>query len=307
MRSNETSRITDVREMSESGRQDRSEHGGRPSDAPRMNVNQLRTERPKVMGVPLETVQTAPHWTPQSPEAPAAAQPLLGTSQPLLTAGRPVPINMGSGRIPEGGGNASIKQKSVFESPRGAGSQVNEVRLLGNGPRLQQLQVAQAAQGGVPPPPPAAPHEYRRAIGQATPVEPQYREAEIERIIERQLPPQGMTKKEAQQLADALTVALDVSEKALAAGEKCFGVDDASIAQARATRDYLANFAYSAGASDRTDPAKLPKEKLDTVERILECQMAHERLVAQNSPSVLALLAAGVVVVGVTYLVVKTL
>jgi hypothetical protein len=271
-------------------------------------MSEQQGKRPMVVGVPLETAKASPHWVPPSQQPAGAAQPVLGSSRPLFSAGRAVPIMSGSGRIPDGNGNGSMKQKSVFEGPRGAGAQINQVRLMGGGPQLQQLQVSQAAHGGAPPPPQdfGSP-EVRRGIGQATPVETPVREAQIERIIERQLPPQGMTKKEAQLLADSLAVAVVVAQEALAAGEKCFGVDDAVIGDVKATRDYLASFAYSANEADRTNPARLPKEKLDNVERVIECQMAHERLMAQGGPSILALLIGGAIVAGVTYVLVKNL
>lgn len=207
---------------------------------------------------------------------------------------------MGSGRLPEGGGNATMKQRSVFEGPRGAGAAVREVKLMGSGVQIQQLQVAQAAQAGHHGTP-VQPHARVTATAQpmmaqaaapAPAAAPPASEAEIERIIERQLPPQGLTKKEAQQLADALSVAIDAAQKATASGVRCFGVDDASIADALKTRDYLANFAYNAGASDRTDPAKLTPDKLNTVERILECQMT------QGSGSNTAALVVGGVILG---------
>lgn len=302
MRSNETSRVTDPRELSEAGHEGRYEHSGRPSDVPRMN--EPRAQRPQVVGVPLEPVKTGPHWVPPARQT-MGAQPILGAPQPLLGPGQPVPINRGSGRIPDGGGNGSMKQRSVFEGPRGPGAPIHELRLVGLAPNLQQLQVSQAAHAGVPQGPP--PPEPRRVIGQAAPAETEVGKVQIERIIERQLPPQGMTKKEALQLADALTIAIGVSEIAIASGEVCFGVDDATIADAKATRDYLANFAYTAAAADRTNPSRLPKERLDTVERILECQMAHERLQAQKSGNILAFVIGGAIIAGVTYLVVKTL
>lgn len=314
MRSNQTSRISDARELSEADPGSRREHERSSSDFSRTNVTRERNDRPVVVGVPLESVKAGPHWVGASDyQQSAAGQPPVGAAQPVLAGVRPVPLNSGSGRIPEGGGNGSMKQRSVFEGPRGPGAQINEVRLRNNGPQLHQLQVVQAASRGVPNPTSSQPApafkapEFRRAVGQATPVQTPSGEAEIDRIIERQLPPQGMTKKEAQQLADALTIALDVTEKAIAAGEKCFGVDDAAIADAKATRDYLANFAYNASASDRTSPTRLPKEKLDTVEHILECQMAHERLAAQNRPGIVPFLLTAAVVAGVTYLVVKNL
>lgn len=311
MRSNSTSRIADPRELSEAGPESRIEYVGSPSDIPRPNMSEQRAQRPVVVGVPMESVKTGPHWVPPSQQHSAGVQPLLGSAQPLMTAGRPVPLSSGSGRIPEGGGNASMKQRSVFEGPRGAGSPLSEVRLTGTGPRVQQLQVSQAAHSAPPlfsPPPQYAPQEnVRRVIGQATVMAAEPREAEIERIIERQLPPQGMTKKEASQLADALSTAVVVSEQALAAGERCFGVDDAAIADAKATRDYLLQFVNTASAADRTNPGRLPKERLDIVERVIECQMAHERLQGQGGPSLLALLLGGAIVAGVTYFLVKEL
>ncbi len=194
-----------------------------------------------------------------------------------------------------------MKQRSVFEGPRGAGAQVRQVKLLGNGLQIPQIQVAQAAnqqhapaahaQGNGRVTATAQPMMAQAAPAASAPAQ----EAEIERIIERQMPPQGLTKKEAQQLADALSLAIDASQKAVAGGVKCFGVDDASIADAQKIRDYLANFAYNAGASDRTDPNRLTPDKLNTVERILECQMAQENAGSNAAPLVVGGVILGAV------------
>lgn len=292
MRSNTTSPVGDVRELSE----DRAA-AGRRYGGPEMsekNVSEQANPRPRVMSVPLEAApQAGPRFAPQHEARPHAAP------QPLMASSQPVPVESAGigGRLPEGGGNATMKQRSVFEGARGSGSPVREVRLMNNAPVLNQLQVMQAAQAQAPGARQAAAPE--RAYAYAQPELGEERGAP-EPEVQRQFPPDGMGRREAQQLADALSGAIDLARAALSGGEKWFGVDEASLGDASRARDYLANFAHNAGAADRTDSSKLSPRTLGAIERVLEFRMAQEK---SGGSSALAIVVGVIVIGGIALLV----
>jgi len=286
MKSSTTSPVGDPRELSE----DRRRNGGQ--EMSERNVSDQANPRPRVMSVPLEAAPAGPRFAPQQGTRPQTP------SQPLMASSQPVPVESAGigGRLPDGGGNATMKQRSVFEGARGAGSPVREVRLMNNAPMLNQLQVVQAAQVQAPRQPQAAPPEraYAHAqpeIGDGAAPAPE---------VQRQLPPDGMARREAQQLADALSGAIELARAALSGGERWYGLDEASLGEASRARDYLANFAHNAGAADRTDPSRLTPKVLGSVERVLEFRMAQEKSGGSN---VLAIVVGAVVVGGIVLLI----
>lgn len=291
MRSSTTSPVGDVRELSE----DR-DASGRRSGGPSMserNVSEQANTRPRVVSVPLEAAPAAgPRFAPQNEARPQAAP------QPLMASSQPVPVESAGigGRLPDGGGNATMKQRSVFEGARGAGSPVRQVKLMNNAPMLNQLQVVQAAQAHAPQPQqaPAAATERAYAVAQPELGDERSAAPARETEIQRQLPPEGMARREAQQLADALSGAIDHAREALSGGERWYGLDEAALAEASRARDYLANFAHNAGAADRTDPARLSPRVLGSVERVLEFRMAQEKSGGSNTLAIVV----GVIVIG---------
>jgi len=285
MRSNTTSPVGDAREMSEDRDPMGRRYGGHQMSE--TNVSEQANPRPRVMSVPLEAAPAAPRF-----EARQEARP-QGASQRLMASSQPVPVESAGigGRLPDGGGNATMKQRSIFEGARGNGSPVREVRLMNTAPALSQLQVVQAAQAHAPQPQPQqAQPGPERAYAYAQPELGEERAPEIQ----RQLPPEGMARREAQQLADALSGAIELARSALAGGEKWYGVDEASLSEASRARDYLANFAHNAGAADRTDPERLSPRVLGSVERVLEFRMAQEKSGGSNTLAIVV----GVIVIG---------
>lgn len=293
MRSSTTSPVGDVRELSDD-RDAMGRRSGGPSMSER-NVSEQANTRPRVVSVPLEAAPAAgPRFAPQNEARPQAAP------QPLMAASQPVPVESAGmgGRLPDGGGNATMKQRSVFEGARGAGSPVRQVKLMNTAPMLNQLQVVQAAQAHAPQAQPqqapAAAPERAYAVAQPELGDERSSAPSEGTEIQRQLPPEGMARREAQQLADALSGAIDRAREALAGGERWYGLDEAALGEASRARDYLANFAHNAGAADRTDPARLSPRVLGSVERVLEFRMAQEKAGGSNALAIVV----GVIVIG---------
>jgi hypothetical protein len=196
----------------------------------------------------------------------------------------PVQPVMG-GRVPDGNFGVGSQVRSIFDIPRQA------PRAEAQRPRIVAKALGQEAPPAPPPepapPPPAAP----------PPVPPE----KVEAILRRETPPEGLTKKEAAELAAALTPALENSALALAEGEQCLGVDDSSLKKATGLRDGLVRFAGTAPENARLeiDPADIT-----LLEQVLECSDLYltkkQAATSKTVAFVLGGLLAGAIVLALT-------
>lgn len=222
--------------------------------------------RARVQATPVEA-------RAQAPQAPQAAQGVRIRATPV----EPQPTRMD-------GGGVAIRGRSSFDArQRGAGSMLQEVRLAGGtGPLdIRPRAVAQLDMG-----------QAEQAKPEAAPAAPAW--ADVERIVARESESRGLTRKEASDLALALTTAADQSAAAIEAGERCVGVDDAAIADARAFRDRLARFAATAALDARYD--QFTSAELALAERVLECGDLYAKLQESRQSGVMAWALGGLIV-----------
>lgn len=169
-------------------------------------------------------------------------------------------------RVPQralGGANIS-RGRSVFEEAvRGPGAQVREVRLRAGPfwPRMGQE---------APPPSP-----------------------EVERVVEREAAPEGLTPEEARAMAADLGTAIEATANAVREGVACGGVDSFVVEEARAIREILERFAASAPAGSRSEP--LPPEDLETIRAVRECRKVYEQLSTVVQQRTALIVAGGIV------------
>lgn len=183
-------------------------------------------------------------------------------------------------RVPEralGGANIS-RGRSVFdEAVRGPGAQVQEVPLRGG------------FQGA---PPPQAPGQAvaRPAIGQAPTAREQ---SEVERVIQREMPPVGVSREEARAIVTALGPALEASAKAVEEGVACGKVDSFMVQEVRVLKDFLERFAAVARAGERND--RLGAGDFSKIDEILACQVVYEQVSAAVKDRTTAFVVGGIV------------
>jgi hypothetical protein len=225
----------------------------------------------------------------ERPRIQARALPQPDIQLPSAPQGIPVQAAAG-GRIPDGSASIGANVRSIFDAPR-APQQPNMGRAAPapQRPRVMAMALGQEAapEAPAPTPPPPAP-----------PSPPQ-----VEAILKREAPPEGITKSEANDLALALNPALENSALALAEGEQCFGVDNSSLTKATGLRDGLVKFAKTA-----PDNARLQIEPKDItlIEQVLDCSSIYENKKKADSAKTIAFVAGGLLVGAVVLLVVSS-
>lgn len=216
-----------------------------------------------------------------------------------VPAPAPVPapggVNLGQApvRIPEGGINgASVIARSVFdESVRGLGSPLQQVRVRMTPSPLQAVAIGEHAT----PVAAARPVVTARAsMGQEEVAVPLPERIGVERVIQRELSPVGLTRDEAASISAALGPALEASAKALQEGVKCGRVDSVTIQEVRLLREFLARFALVASADERTD--RLSSDDFSMIDEVLACQAIAEQVAGAREDKTTALLVGGLVV-----------
>lgn len=221
---------------------------------------------------------------------------------------RPQGIPVGqSFRVPERAlGGASVQRgRSVFdESVRGPGAQLRQVELRGWGGPFQQAPIALASGpiGGPPLPRVSARLQTRSTnvmgqaplgqapLGQAPPARQQ---SEVERVIQRELPPIGLTREEARALATVLGPAIEASAKAVAEGIACGKVDSFAVDEARSLKAYLERFAAVARPGERNE--RLSTDDFARLDAILACQKVYDQVAGATSTTTAALVVGGLV------------
>lgn len=183
-----------------------------------------------------------------------------------------VAIGQAPVRLPEGGlgAAAQVRTRSVFdESVRGMGAQVQQIPL-----RTALFPV----QGTLPQISRPAPPRVLARLGQPGQVTPppQQQRTEIERVIQRELPPVGLSRQEAAAIAAALKPAIETSLKAVAERVSCGKVDSFMIQEVRALKDFLERFVSLTRADERTE--RLSADDFSKIDEVLACQSVYEQV-----------------------------
>lgn len=230
------------------------------------------TTRPITFGTSPPKTQTNPAEQPEPemgsrPRIQAKAMPQADIQLPS-SQGIPLQSGMG-GRIPDNTGMGA-QARSFFDAPKQAAMQR---------PRVQAVAMGQDAKPETPaaaPPPPAPPSPPK-----------------IEAILKREAPPEGITKSEANDLAQALSPALENSGLALAEGEQCFGIDNSTLVKGTGLRDGLTKFATTAA-----DNARLQIEPKDIaiMEQVLDCSLIYLNKKKADTAKMFAFIAGGLLV-----------
>jgi hypothetical protein len=206
------------------------------------------------------------------PRIQAKAIPQADIQLPSVQ-GIPVQGGMG-GRIPDNNLGMGAQARSFFDAPKTVAPQAAPLR-----PRVRAVAMGQEskpespATAPLPPAPPSPP--------------------KIQAILKRETPPEGITKSEAQELALALSPALENSALALTEGEQCFGIDNATLVKATGLHDGLIKFVTTA-----PDNARLQIEPKDIalMEQVLDCNLIYLNKKKADSAKTVAFIAGGLLV-----------
>lgn len=204
-------------------------------------------ERPRIMAKPM-----------------AAPDVQLPNNQTI-----PVMPAMG-GRIPDGNNmGVGAQVRSIFDVPKQPQPQLQRPSIQGqNRTRVFAKALGQEALPAPPPPQPTA------TTPPPAPVKPPPPPPEkIEAVLRRETPPEGLVKREALDLAAALTPALENSALALAEGEQCIGIDDSSLKKATGLRDGLLKFSAEAPENARLE---IDPTDITLMEQVLDCSALYE-------------------------------
>lgn len=225
------------------------------------------TTRPITFGTSLLKEKPEPEVSAR-PRIQAKAMPQADIQLPS-SQGIPLQGGMG-GRIPDNNMGMGAQARSFFDAPKATTAAPQR-------PRVQAVAMGQDAKPEAPAPPPPVP-----------PSPPK-----IEAILKREAPPEGITKSEAQDLAQALSPALENSGLALTEGEQCFGIDNSTLVKATGLRDGLVKFATTAA-----DNARLQIEPKDIaiMEQVLDCSSIYLNKKKADTAKMLAFVAGGLLV-----------
>lgn len=224
--------------------------------------------RPRARAVPKEEAEMG-----ERPRIHAKPLPSSDIQVPMGNQAMPVQPAIG-GRVPDGNFGIGAQVRSIFDIPnQGPVTQ----QVVPQRPRV----VAKAlGQEEVPPAPPPEPP-------------PPSPPGMVEAVLKRETPPEGLVKKEAAELAAALTPALENSALALAEGEHCIGIDDSTLKKATGLRDGLVKF-----ATEAPENARLEVEPADItlMEQVLECSALYETKKQAATAKTVAFVLGGVLV-----------
>lgn len=226
--------------------------------------------RPRSRTIPKEEAEMG-----ERPRIQAKPLPSSDIQVPFGTQPIPIQTAMG-GRIPEGNFGVGAQVRSIFDIPNPSA----RPDMAGS----QRPRIIARALGQEEVPPPSSP-----------PATPPPSAERVEAVLQRETPPEGLTKKEAAELAGALTPALENSELALAEGEQCIGIDDSSLKKARGLRDGLVKFANQAPENARLE---VEPEDITLMEQTLECSALYEEKKKSATGKTVAFVLGGVLVGG---------
>lgn len=248
------------------------------------------TTRPITFGTSIPRAKAVEKPEPELGERPriqARAMPQADLQLPSALQG--IPVLQGSGgRIPDNNMGIASQARSIFDVPRAVNQQAAQVQTMAQRPRVLAKALGQETKPEAPAPAPPPP---------APPSPPQ-----IEAILKREAPPEGITKSEAQDLALALNPALENSALALAEGEQCFGIDDSTLVKATGLRDGLVRFATTAADSARL---QIEPKDIALMEQVLDCSSIYVNRKKADSAKTVAFVAGGLLVGAVVLLLVN--
>jgi len=182
-----------------------------------------------------------------------------------------VPVDPPPMRMPEGGKIASMGSRSFFDNPApGSSAQKNLVALKNELFRPE-------------------PGTERPTV-QAMPVLGQ--DSGAERVIQRETPPEGVSKEEAKAIVEALDPALEATAKAIEEGLTCGRVDSLVYAEVKKLRDSLDRFASSTTESR----AELAPAELEKIDAVMACQKTYEGTVSASKTRTVAFVIGGIVI-----------
>lgn len=233
------------------------------------------TTRPITFGTSLPKAKTNTSETPEPemgsrPRIQAKAMPQSDIQLPS-SQGIPLQGGMG-GRIPDNNMGMGSQARSFFDAPK-------PTQAAPQRPRVQAVAMGQDTKPETPapaPPPPAPPSPPK-----------------IEAILKREAQPEGITKSEAQDLAQALSPALENSGLALAEGEQCFGIDNSTLVKATGLRDGLVKFATTAANTARL---QIEPKDIALMEQVLDCSSIYLNKKKADTAKMVAFVAGGLLV-----------
>lgn len=233
------------------------------------------TTRPITFGtsLPKQKVGKPEAELGERPRIMAKAMPQADVQLPT-SQGIPLQGGMG-GRIPDNNMGMASQARSFFDAPRAPAASAEPQR-----PRVTAVamgQEATPAPAASPPPP-------------TPPTQPQ-----VEAILKREAPPEGITKSEAQDLALALNPALENAGLAMTEGAQCFGIDNSTLVKATGLRDGLTKFATTAADSARL---QIQPKDIAIMEQVLDCSTIYLNKKKADSAKTLAFIAGGLLVGG---------
>ena len=176
-------------------------------------------------------------------------------------------------RVPEGTKISSMGSRSIFDNPApGSTAQLSQVSLR---------------------PDPFTPREVQavaRPTAVAQPVMGQ--EGAVEKVIQREIPPEGVSKEEATAIVAALGPALDATAKAIEDGVTCGKVDSLVYAEVKKLKGSLEQFA----ASKTEAKADLSASELEKIDAVLSCQLTYQDIASVKKQRTIAIVVGGIVI-----------
>lgn len=190
-----------------------------------------------------------------------------------------VPVDAPPMRMPEGSKIASMGSRSFFDNPVPGSSAQKNLIALKSAPFHVETETSRPAVQAMP------------ILGQ---------DSGVERVIQRETPPEGVSKEEAKAIVQGLDPALAATALALEAGVTCGRVDSLVYAEVKKLRDSLDKFASSTTESR----AELSPAELEKIDAVLACQKTYEE---RNSDTktrtvffVIGAIVVGAIVIAVT-------
>lgn len=238
------------------------------------------TTRPITFGtsIPKAKAQPKPENTePEMGSRPRIQAKAMPAADMQLPSAQGIPVQGGNGgRIPDNNMGMAAQARGFFDAPRAQ----PQIQAAPQRPRVMAVAMGQTPAPETPapasPPPPPTPPK-------------------IEAILKRETTPEGLTKAEAQDLANALNPALDNSALALAEGEQCFGIDNSSLVKAKGLRDGLTKFATTASDSARL---QIDPKDITLMEQVLDCSSIYLNKKQADMAKTVAFVAGGLLIGG---------
>jgi hypothetical protein len=182
-----------------------------------------------------------------------------------------VPVDAPPMRMPEGANITSMGARSIFEGP----VKNPEIRTL----TLRPDRFAVRA-GTEPEPRPRA--FAQPVMGEDDPG--------VMKILQREIPPEGLSSAEAAILASDLVPALDAAAKAIEEKISCSGVDSTVHREVSVLRERLERF----GSSKNESKAELSPPEIRKIQAVLACRETYDQVASARQGRTIAFVVGGV-------------